>query len=106
MFFNENLQFSETDEFCKLSLIPYTSTSIKEDVFEIIETLSLFTKSEDFEITDEMRRKPNAAGGRVGYQEGKTVLPKAKPEKVLIKNKMEDFEHRFQRGSAYKQYHQ
>ena len=47
---------------------------------------------EDFEITDEMRRKPNAAGGRVGYQEGKTVLPKAEPEKVVLKNKMEDFE--------------
>ena len=42
---------------------------------------------EDFEITDEMRRKPNAAGGRVGLASGanpieeeKTVLPKAKPK--------------------------
>ena len=34
---------------------------------------------EDFEITDEMRRKPNAAGGRIGYGEG-DIVPKPKPK--------------------------
>ena len=48
---------------------------------------------EDFVITDEMRRKPNAAGGRIyggyaqqiadggraGYKDGETVLPQKKP---------------------------
>ena len=30
---------------------------------------------EDFVITDEMRRRPNVLGGRVGYQSGQLVQP-------------------------------
>ena len=44
---------------------------------------------EDFDVSF---RKPSAAGGRVGYQEGKIVLPQAKPKEAVLKNKMEDFE--------------
>ena len=53
---------------------------------------SFLRPGETLEDWDTTFRKPSAAGGRVGYQEGKIVLPQAKPKEAVLKNKMEDFE--------------